>query len=402
MQKNIVICCDGTGNDFKSPETDSNVVKLYNTLTINEDQQIAWYHPGVGTLGAPNVNGRLAKWWSKVEGLAVGKGLLDNVGDAYRYLMNTYKEGDNIFIFGFSRGAYTARAVGSLLHVYGLLEPGNEQLIPYILRMYAQKSKAAQESTIPAENAFKYAFSRAVEVHFCGVWDTVSSYGWLTSPINLRFNGQNPIIRTGRHAVSIHEHRCFYQDDLWGPALAASEEGPAQDIRQVWFTGVHSDIGGSYDESEAGLSKITFEWMLVEAAKQGLLVDDQRAAIVLGEAPPPPALPKYVEPDPRGMLHVSLKSFWWIAECIPRTRNGHLSIPLGRWWRTIPEGSHIHATVPLSGQKVNYPAQYQTEPWVRFGASGAPAAEFALSAPAVVQQMAAVAAPTKIHRLFRR
>jgi uncharacterized protein (DUF2235 family) len=235
MPKNIVICCDGTGNDFNKPETDSNVVKLYNTLQIC-DQQIAYYHPGVGTLGAPNVDGRLAKWWSKVLGLAIGQGLLDIVGDAYRYLMNTYQEGDNIFIFGFSRGAYTARAVGSLLHVFGLLEPGNEQLIPYILRMYAQKSKAAQESTIPAENAFKYAFSRAVEVHFCGVWDTVSSYGWLTSPINLRFNGQNPIVRTGRHAVSIHEHRCFYQDDLWGPALAASEEGPAQDIRQVWFS----------------------------------------------------------------------------------------------------------------------------------------------------------------------
>jgi hypothetical protein len=101
------------------------------------------------------------------------------------------------------------------------------------------------------------------------------------------------------------------------------------------------------------------------------------------------------------MLHVSLKSFWWIAECIPRTRNGHLSIPLGRWWRTIPEGSYIHATVPLSGQKVNYPAQYQTEPWVRFSAPIAVAAEFALSAPAVVQQMAAAAEPTKIHRLFR-
>jgi hypothetical protein len=206
-----------------------------------------------GTMGAPNANSRFAKWWSKVEGLAIGKGLLDNVGDAYRYLMNTYSDGDNIFIFGFSRGAYTARAVASILHVYGLLEPGNEQLIPYILRMYAQKSKAAQEATIPAEDAFKYAFSRGRwEVHFCGVWDTVSSYGWLTSPINLRFNGQNPIIRTGRHAVSIHEHRCFYQDSLWGPSLAATSEGPQQDIRQVWFGGVHSDVGGAMTRARRG------------------------------------------------------------------------------------------------------------------------------------------------------
>jgi hypothetical protein len=403
MAKNIAICCDGTGNDFNRPETDSNVVKLYNTLRIC-DGQIAYYHPGVGTMGAPNANSRFAKWWSKVEGLAIGKGLLDNVGDAYRYLMNTYSDGDNIFIFGFSRGAYTARAVASILHVYGLLEPGNEQLIPYILRMYAQKSKAAQEATIPAEDAFKYAFSRDVEVHFCGVWDTVSSYGWLTSPINLRFNGQNPIIRTGRHAVSIHEHRCFYQDSLWGPSLAATSEGPQQDIRQVWFGGVHSDVGGSYDESEAGLSKITFEWMLVEARKQGLLVDDQRAEIVLGEVKPPPALPEYVKPDPKGMLHASLTSWWWILECIPRTRNGRLSVPLGRWWRQIPEGSVIHETVGMSGTRVTYPKTYEVEPWVRFvpaGMAEAPEAVAPLHA-VVVQKLAAAAEPTGIHRLFRR
>jgi len=401
VPKNIVICCDGTGNDFNKPETDSNVVKLYNTLKIC-DGQIAYYHPGVGTLGAPNVNGRLAKWWSKVEGLAIGKGLLDNVGDAYRYLMNTYQEGDNIFIFGFSRGAYTARAVGSLVHVYGLLEPGNEQLIPYILRMYAQKSKASEESTIPAEDAFKYAFSRDVQVHFCGVWDTVSSYGWISSPINLRFNGQNPIIRTGRHAVSIHEHRCFYQDDLWGTPLPASDQYPAQDIRQVWFTGVHSDIGGSYIESEAGLSKIAFEWMLVEGVKHGLLVDGQRAEIVLGRVQPPPSLPQYVEPDPKGILHPSLRTWWWIAECIPRRRNGRISLPLGRWWRQIPEGSTIHATVPLSGAKVNFPAQYEIEPWSRYQAVGSEAVPEVAPLHAVVQKMAAAADTTQIHRLFRR
>ena len=271
-----------------------------------------------------------------------------------------------------------------------------------MLQLFAEKSKANQESTIKAEDAFKYAFSRAVEVHFCGVWDTVSSYGWLTSPINLRFNGQNPIILTGRHAVSIHEHRCFYQDNLWGLPLAATDEFPAQDIRQVWFTGVHSDIGGSYDESEAGLSKITFEWMLVEARKHGLLVDDTRAQIVLGELKPPPALPEYVKPNPKGILHVSLKGGWLILECIPRIRNGWLTVPLGRWWRVIPEQAFIHETVPLTGAKVKYPAQFKTEPWVRFVPAGAPAVEGAVPVFGLVQKMAAAAEPTPIHRLFRR
>lgn len=369
MSKNIVICCDGTGNDFDEPETDSNVVKLYNTLVINS-AQIAYYHPGVGTMGSPNVHGRLAKRWSQMMGLAFGTGLLENVGDAYRYLMNTYEDGDRIFLFGFSRGSYTARAVGSLLHVYGLLEPGNEQLIPYILRLYAKMTKGpqGQERTFKAEDAFKYAFSREVEVHFCGVWDTVSSYGWINDPIELRFNGQNPIIRVGRHAVSIHERRCCYQDNLWGPSLPATNGYAGQDIRQVWFTGVHSDIGGSYSEKTSGLSKIPFEWLLVEAVKQGLLVDSSRAEIVLGQDNPPAFLPKYVPPDPHGILHKSLSGFWWLLEYFPRRRNGCWGLPRGKWVRTIPKNSLIHETVKLSGQPAPLPEVYEEEKWVRYSA----------------------------------
>jgi uncharacterized protein (DUF2235 family) len=367
MAKNIVICCDGTGNDFDNPETDSNVVKLYNTLQICPGQ-IAYYHPGVGTLGSPNANGKLAKWWSQMRGLAFGAGLLDNVGDAYRYLMNTYETGDHIYLFGFSRGSYTARAVGGLLHVFGLLEPGNEQLIPYILRLYSNMTKQAQGQTqiFPAEEAFKYAFSREVEVYFCGLWDTVSSYGWINSPIDLPFNGQNPILRTGRHAVSIHEHRCCYQDYLWGAPLPASSTQPAQDLRQVWFAGVHSDIGGSYPEKDAGLSKITFEWLLVEAVGKGLLVDSQRVQVVLGEATPPAFLPKYVQPDPKGMLHPSLRGAWWLLEYFPRKKGRRWSLPRGRWVREIPENSVIHGTVALTGKPVTLPQVYAVEPWVRY------------------------------------
>lgn len=371
MPKNIVICCDGTGNGFDNPETDSNVVKLYNTLHIGPEQ-IAYYHPGVGTLGSPNVNGRLAKWWSQMRGLAFGKGLLDNVGDAYRYLMNTYETGDHIYLIGFSRGSYTARAVGSLLHVFGLLEPGNEQLIPYILRLYSDMTKqaGAQTQTFPPEDALKYAFSREVEVYFCGLWDTVSSYGWINSPIDLPFNGQNPILRTGRHAVSIHERRCCYQDNLWGPALAATTTGPAQDLRQVWFTGVHSDIGGSYAEKEAALSKVSFEWLLVEAISNGLLVDSERAQVVLGQTTPPVFLPKYVPPDPTGMLHVSLRGAWWLLEYFPRKKGRRWCLPRGKWVREIPVNSFIHQSVVLSGKSVNLPAAYIVEPWTRYTAPG--------------------------------
>jgi uncharacterized protein (DUF2235 family) len=367
MAKNIVICCDGTGNDFDKPERDSNVVKLYNSLAIGP-AQIAYYHPGVGTMGAPNASGPIGKKMTQIWGLAFGSGLLTNVADAYRYLMNTYEKGDSIYLSGFSRGAYTARAVGSLLHVFGLMEPGNEQLIPYILRLYSAmtKSKDGQNATFPAEDAFKYAFSREVEIHFCGLWDTVSSYGWVNSPIELPFNGQNPIIRTGRHAISIHERRCCFQDNLWGPSLPGKDGQPGQDIRQVWFSGVHSDVGGSYIENEAGLSKISFEWMLVEAVKKGLLVDEGRAKIVMGDLAPPAFLPTYVTPNPKGQLHESLCGGWWGLEYFPRKKDGHWGLPRGKWVRQIPEGSLIHASVAESGRAVPWPKQFFTEPWNRY------------------------------------
>lgn len=404
MPKNIVLCCDGTGNDFKQPATDSNVVKLYNTLAIGPGQ-IAYYHPGVGTMGSPNAQGPVGKFFSRMMGLAFGSGLLENVGDAYRYLMDTYQAGDRIFLFGFSRGAYTARAIGSLLHVYGLLEPGNEQLIPYILQLFRKLTKGSQtqETTFPAEEAFKYAFSREVDVHFCGVWDTVSSYGWVNSPIELRFNGQNPIIRTGRHAVSIHEKRCCFQDNLWGESLPAQGDYPGQDIRQVWFTGVHSDVGGSYTEKEAGLSKIAFEWMLVEAVAQGLLVDSERAEIVLGRATPPACLPQYVQPNPKGEQHQSLRGSWWLAEFFPRQRKGRWGLPLGRWVRSIPNDAFIHESVLESGAEVTFPRHYSVEEWMPY-TPPAPAPREMAMAPmgAVAEKIAAAAASPSAKRLTRR
>src|SRR5690348_13736437 len=131
MGKNIVICCDGTGNQFDRSK--SNVIKLYKAL-ICDDNQIAYYHPGVGTMGSRNALSRVGKLWTKIIGLAFGYGISDNVADAYQFLMRTYEPGDNVYVFGFSRGAYTARALCGMLHTVGLLTEGNEGLIPYAIR----------------------------------------------------------------------------------------------------------------------------------------------------------------------------------------------------------------------------------------------------------------------------
>lgn len=366
MSKNIVICFDGTGNSFDNINEDSNVAKLYSCLTIDE-RQIGYYHPGVGTMGSPKERSSVGREWSRIKGLAFGAGLLDNVGDAYRYLMDTYVDGDRIYLFGFSRGAYTARALASVLHVYGLLCAGNHGAIPYILGMYSRMTRNAQRQkrTFEPDEAFKWQFSHGQEVKiaFCGLWDTVSTYGWIYDPIRLPFVGYNPIIERARQAVAIHERRCFYQDLLW-------EEATDRDIKQVWFVGVHSDVGGSYPEAESGLSKIALEWMLGEAAAAKLLIEMEKAKVILAKGPAPlPGLPKYVPSNESAMCHESLRGPWWILEYVPQRdphNHGQWYLPRGRR-RTIPNYSYIHESVLKGRWKPAWlPEHIRTEKSIAF------------------------------------
>jgi uncharacterized protein (DUF2235 family) len=377
-RRNIVICCDGTGKQFGTEN--SNVVKLYATLIINQEQ-IGYYHPGVGTMGAPNVRGRLGRAWSRIKGLAFGAGFMANVSDAYRYLMNTYREGDRVFLFGFSRGAYTVRALAGLLHTCGLLYPGNEELIPPAFQVFAAKSlhRPRGARTLEIAHAFKEVFSRDVLIDFAGVWDTVSSIGWIYNPVALAEEERNPIIKVGRQAVSIDERRCYYHDKLWGAPFKQHEVEfrVRQDIKQVWFAGVHSDNGGSYPEAESGLSKLALEWLLQEACRFGLRVDNSRADMILGRGSSPYLETAYVPPDPSSKLHVSLKGPWWLLECLPHKYynkpqgRSKWRIPLGAS-RTIPNGSLVHESVQqrmnLLGdyQPGNLPDRYHVEPRATF------------------------------------
>ena len=379
MAKNIVVCCDGTGNEFVA-DNNSNVVKLYSTVIINAGQR-AYYHPGVGTMGAPTARGPVEKQWTRLVGLGLGGGLLDQVGWAYQFLMNTYEEGDRIYLFGFSRGAYTVRAVASMLHMYGLLCPGNEGLIPYITRMFAQRTRrhGGMKQTFEVAHEFKHTFSRDCLIHFVGVWDTVSSVGWIYNPLVLPYSARNPIMITGRHAVSIDERRCFFLSNLWGSPYERSEREYRvdQDIKQVWFAGVHSDVGGSYSEQESGLSKITLEWMLTEAVAAELDVDPVRAAIVLGKT----SDTTYARPDPTAQLHNSLQGAWRLLEFVPHryydrvTGTRRWRIPMGAR-RQIPEDSLIHQTVldrmnAIPDYRPSLPDKRHIEPWMKFPAAAA-------------------------------
>ena len=179
--------------------------------------------------------------------------------------MEVYNDGDEIYLFGFSRGAYTARAVAGLLHGYGLLCRGNEGHLLYAWdefhhaldkqrKLATKKRDDRSAQSIDRSYAFSETYSRKVMIRFMGLWDTVSSVGWIYSPLLLLDMARNPIVQVGRHAVSIDERRAFFRDNLWGDPFAITDpEWPAelrakgiqQDLAQVWFPGAHSDIGGS-------------------------------------------------------------------------------------------------------------------------------------------------------------
>ncbi len=252
--------------------------------------------------------------------------------------------------------------------MYGLLCPGNDGLIPYITRMFAKKTREAggMKATFAVAEHFKATFSRPCPLHFVGLWDTVSSVGWITAPVVLPFAARNPSMHIGRHAVSIHERRCYYRQNLWG----APFEG--QDIKQIWFTGVHSDVGGSYPERDSGLSKVTLEWMLHEAAAAGLVIDPVKASIVLGKVPPPaePLTSQYVAPNGEAMVHNSLHGPWWILEFLPHSYVDMASgSPVVRWRipmgapRRIPQGSRIYK---LARPHLKWEQSFIEEPAVSF------------------------------------
>jgi uncharacterized protein (DUF2235 family) len=203
MPKNIVLCCDGTANEFAGDRT--NVVKLFFTLVHDPEQQRTFYHPGVGTMEPPGALTKFSHKLFRTLGLAIGYGLEADIRDAYVFLMDHFEEGDRVYLFGFSRGAYTVRCVTALLHMYGLIRRGNESLVPYAIRMMMAITKIAEKRDSKRDSRknelddyldlarnFKDHFSDPCKPYFVGVWDTVSSIGWIENPYVFRLR---PTIR---------------------------------------------------------------------------------------------------------------------------------------------------------------------------------------------------------------
>lgn len=312
MPKNIVICCDGTDNQIE--EDNTNIVRLFRCVPhghIEDDvEQRTYYDPGVGTFSASRFSP--TGWGGRLLGSAFGLGVQKNINDAYRYLMDTYEDGDNVYLFGFSRGAFTVRALSGMLNKCGLLTTGSENLIPYAAKLYGKRNNDETAAF------FKEHFARSCKPHMIGVFDTVSSLGLLYS--HLRFFDQKLTsgVTYGYHAVSIDERRPKFPVSLWNEKQAE----PDQTIEQVWFAGVHSDVGGGY--ARKGLSDIALKWMLDKSDQAGLTVD--RSGLQTG-------------PDPEAEQHTSLTWGWRLLGLI----TAHW--PAGENPRTIPSGAYVHDSV---------------------------------------------------------
>jgi uncharacterized protein (DUF2235 family) len=275
--KNIVLCLDGTANQLKA-KGNTNVVRLYELLDLGDpESQVAFYDPGVGTFGSKGALTPIARWFTKLLGLTFGYGLRTNLAEAYTYLMQTYRPGDRVYVFGFSRGAYTARALCGMVHRAGLLRPGAENLVPYAVKVYARSKREWDEEDWQQIDKFAEVFSiegGSLPIHFVGIWDSVKAAGVLRWNLKWPYTRWLSNVGIVCHAVSIDERRRPYREYL------VQVRGDRPEVREVWFTGTHSDVGGSFDDDRR-LGDITMKWIAEQAVAAGLIAQPKSYAEVL-------------------------------------------------------------------------------------------------------------------------
>lgn len=263
--KRIILCADGTWN---KPEKDlnedfpTNVLKVARAISPNANdktKQVVFYDWGLGSYHA------------SIAGGGFGKGINKNIMDNYRFIVQNYDPGDELFFFGFSRGAYTVRSLAGLINNCSILKRTYASHIEEAFDIY-KRSDIHPDDDFSADYRKKYAVENKVRIKFIGVWDTVGAlgipfrmFGFLNEKHLFHDNKIGPNIDVARHAMAIDELRDDFKPTIW-------RKRKNMDLLQVWFSGVHSDVGGGYKPDDNGhtLSDIPLQWMLEEAAKSGL------------------------------------------------------------------------------------------------------------------------------------
>lgn len=368
MSRKLIVCLDGTGNEIEKRE--SNILRLYKCIEHTENQ-LAYYEPGVGTLSTRPFAGQTLQTPVRVLGLIAGLGLEQNVLRAYDFLCRNYQEGDRLYFFGYSRGAYTARVLAGFINEFGLVAPHELHLIGPVFQAYRKLAETDErEKYAPLRIFGQFFHVTHPPIRFLGLFDTVSSM------IRIRPSGgtivqygthasvnENPSVQSVRHVLAIDETRRFFRHQFWteGQTYFGNRfrqgEGRPQDVKQVWFPGTHTDVAGSLDEEEAGLSKITLHWMREELDALGVDGLSFRTQYynryVLGKQDKITKRMglKISEPDPAALLHSQMHKGWFALEWFPRLKSrsrwpkhedgSGYYIPRGHY-RYIPEDAEIH------------------------------------------------------------
>ncbi len=328
--KRIVICADGTWNRPEQGDDDrpTNVLKLARAIepvTHDEDgsevEQVVFYDWGIGS------------YYGSVSGGATGKGINKNVQDGYRFIVQNYDPGDELYFFGFSRGAYTVRSLSGFIYNCGILERRHANLIHDAFELY--KSPSRPDSRTSKRFRKDYSRGEAIRVRFIGVWDTVGALGiplsfagFLNDRHHFHDNKIGPNIDCARHALAIDELREDFEPTIW-----KSRRG--LDLKQVWFCGVHTDVGGGYiHPGRAALSDIPLAWMMREAREMGLGIEQH--------------LDTVLRPSATARLHDSYKGFMKL---------------LGKSRRKIGRNTRIHASVK---ERYDRDRKYRPRPLVKY------------------------------------
>jgi len=281
--KNIIILCDGTGQEG-GVGNNTNVYKLYNMLLHRSPEQISYYDKGIGT------------GWAKVMTNVGGLGISKNILDCYRFLHEHYETGDNIYLLGFSRGAATVRSLSSFIHLFGVLPQSRTDLIAQAYRIY--KIGSSEKRNRKAAEFIQRHNTMWCKIKFLGVWDTVAALGVPYRSVDVvldkipflkhRFQDLNlsDSVQHAYQALSIDDERKTFHPELWAPVDGR--------VEQVWFCGVHTDVGGGYQEQN--LSDISLTWMLEKAKAKGLKLYNQHKIVLA--------------PDPDGHMHDSRGKKW--------------------------------------------------------------------------------------------
>ncbi len=270
--KRIILCADGTWNEPERRDKTTcrpqptNVLKVARAVLPRSSagvEQVLYYHEGVGTSG----------WVDQFSGGAFGNGMSKNVRSLYRFLVYNFEPDDELYLFGFSRGAFTVRTLAGFMQKVGLLQKGDEYYTGEMYELY-------QSSTASNSPRWQHAFRNirlarpCPPIKFIGVWDTVGALGapgalgYIFSRNKYKYHdiGLNPSIHHAYHALAIDERRKLFAPSLW-----TKPPGWNGTLEQVWFAGVHSNVGGSY--SPDGLANEALHWLVEKAEMLGLEFD---------------------------------------------------------------------------------------------------------------------------------